>query len=163
MKLKTRAERYSAIITTVRGALPETINPCVKVPAGIVRELKAKSGKNQSIPVKATIGTKTFKANLVKYLGAWRLYLNGAMRKALGKDVGHRVSVSVCFDPAPRITPMRPEFAKALRANRRAKVRFAALSLSRRKEILRYLNNLKGAEALERNIRSTLTMLSRNG
>jgi uncharacterized protein YdeI (YjbR/CyaY-like superfamily) len=55
---------------------------------------------------------------------------------------------------------MRPAFAKALKANKRAKARFDALAPSRRKEILRYLNNLKGAEAIERYIRSTIAMLS---
>lgn len=159
MKAISRSEHFSAVITTVRGALPEIINPCVKVPAGVVRALKAESGKNQSIPVKATLDAKVFKANLVKYLGTWRLYLNGPMRKAIGKDVGDRVSVNLSFDPVARITLMRPEFRKALKANEKAKACFDALPPSRRKEILRYLNNLKGAEALERNVRKTIAML----
>ncbi|HEY3858262.1 MAG TPA: YdeI/OmpD-associated family protein, partial [Gammaproteobacteria bacterium] len=124
------------------------------------KALKAESGKNQSIPVRAKIDARVFEANVVKYLGFWRVYLNGPMRKAIGKDVGDRVSVTLTHDPAPRRTPMRPAFAKALKANKRAKACFEALAPSRRKEILRYLNNLKGAEAIERYIRSTISMLS---
>lgn len=160
MKPKSSSRSFSALITTVRGALPTTINPCVKVPAGIVRALKAESGKNQSIPVKARVDARVFKANLVRYLGAWRLYLNGPMRKAIGKEAGARVRVSLSFDPVARITPMRPEFRKALKANKKAKARFDALPPSRRKEILRYLNNLKSAEALTRNIRKSIAMLA---
>jgi hypothetical protein len=158
--MATPAKRFSAAIITARGALPTTINPCVKVPAVLVKALKAASGKNQSIPVTAKIDTQIFKANVVRYLGFWRLYLNGPMRKAIGKDVGDRVAVTLTHDPVPRRTPMRPAFAKALKANKRAKARFDALAPSRRKEILRYLNNLKGAQAIERYIRSTIAMLS---
>ncbi len=57
-----------------------TLNPCVEVPSVVVASLKAESGKNQSLPVKALQG-KPFKANVVKYRGAWRLYLNGVIRK----------------------------------------------------------------------------------
>jgi hypothetical protein len=144
---------------TVIGSTPRTINPCVVVPEKTVMALRAESGRNQSIPVQATLQGKPFKANVVRYRGAWQMYLNGVMRKAAGVDVGDRASVTLKFDAVPRLTPMPPALAKALKAQPRAKAEFDALSPSRRKELLRYLGNLKQAASLERNIGRMLRYL----
>lgn len=152
-------KRFTAKITTVQGSLQSTINPCVDVPERMVLAFKAESGKNQSIPVKASLQGKPFKVNLVKYRGAWRLYLNGLIRKAAGVDVGDRVTVTLAFDPAPRKTPVPPAFAKALAGNPRAKAAFAALAPSRQKELLRYLGSLKQKASLDRNIQRMLRHL----
>jgi len=53
-----------------------------------------------------------------------------------------------------------PALAKALAADRKAKAAFDALSPSRRKELLRYLGNLKREESLTRNVRRTLRHLT---
>ena len=153
-------KRFTTKIVTVQGSLPETINPCVMVPAKIVAALKAESGKNQSIPVRASLQGRPFKANLVRYRGAWRLYLNGVIRKAAGVDVGDRAKVTLAYDAVPRKTPMPPAFAKALAANRKAKAAFTALAPSRRKEILRYLGSLKREESLKRNVERAVRHLT---
>jgi hypothetical protein len=152
--------RFTAKIITVQGALPKIINPCVLVPAKIVAALKAESGKNQSIPVRASVQGKPFKANLVRYRGAWRLYLNGAIRKAADAEPGDRVTVGLVFDPRQRSVPVPATFAKALKGNRKAKAAFEALAPSRRKEILRYLGNLKREESLRLNVERMLRYLT---
>ncbi len=152
-------KRFAAVMGKVQGSLPETINPCVDVPERIVRALKTESGKNQSIPVQASLEGKPFQVNLVKYRGAWRLYLNGTIRKTAGVDVGDRVRVTLAFDPVPRKTPMPPAFAKALAGDRQAKAAFAALAPSRQKELLRYLGFLKQKASLDRNIQRMLRYL----
>ena len=154
-----RDKSFSAVVCIVLGSTPRTLNPCVVVPEPIVAALKAEAGKNQSLPVKATFKGKVFKANVVIYRGAWRLYLNGTMRKAAGVDVGHRVKVGLRHDPVARTTPMPPAFARALARDRRAKAAFERLAPSRRKELLRYLGNLKREESLRRNVERMLKYL----
>lgn len=157
---KASLKRLSTPIVTVIGSTPQTINPCVVVPERIAAVLRAESGKNQSIPVQASLQGKPFKANLVRYRGAWRLYLNGIMRKAAGVAVGDKVSVTLKFDPLPRRLPVPPAFSKALKAKPRAKAAFDALSPSRRKELVRYLGSLKQEASLRRNIGRTLRYLT---
>jgi hypothetical protein len=152
--------RFTAKMLTVQGSLPETINPCVVVPARIVAALKAESGKNQSIPVRASLQGKPFTANVVRYRSAWRLYLNGVVRKAADAEPGDRVAVTLTFDPTPRTVPVPTAFAKALAANRKAKAVFDGLSPSRRKELLRYLGNLKQEASLLRNVERMLRYLT---
>jgi len=152
-------KRFSAVVRIVLGSTPRTLNPCVEVPAAVVASLMAESGRNQSLPVTATLQGKPFKANVVKYRGAWRLYLNGTMRSSTGVEVGHRVKVTLRHDPKPRSTPMPPAFAAALSRDSRAKAAFEALAPSRRKELLRYLGNLKREESLRRNIGKMLKYL----
>ena len=153
-------KRLTAHIVTVIGSTPATINPCVVVPERVVAALRAESGKNQSIPVQATLQGKPFKANVMRYRGAWRLYLNGITRKAAGVDVGDRAKLTLLFDPEPRIPPVPPAFTRALKGNPRAKARFDALSPSRRKELVRYLGSLKQQESLKRNIERMLRYLT---
>ncbi|HSN17070.1 MAG TPA: YdeI/OmpD-associated family protein [Gammaproteobacteria bacterium] len=157
---KPTLKRLTAQIVTVMGATPATINPCVNLPEKIVAALRAESGKNQSIPVRATLQGKPFRANVMRYRGAWRLYLNGVIRKTAGVDVGDRAGVTVRYDPAPRVHPVPPAFAKALKANPKASARFASFSPSRRKEILRYLGSLKRQDSLARNTERTLRYLT---
>lgn len=152
-------KQFSAVVRIVLGATPRTFNPCVEVPPTVVMALKAESSRNQSLPVKATLQGKPFKANVMRYRGAWRLYLNGVMRKRAGVEVGQRVKVTLRHDPKPRPTPIPPAFATALAKDRRAKAAFEALAPSRRKELLRYLGNLKREESLRLNIGRMLKYL----
>lgn len=145
---------------TVQGSLPETINPCIVVPARVIAALKKESGKNHSIPVRASLQGKPFTANLVRYRGAWRLYFNGTIRKAADAQPGDRVTVTLAFDPKLRTVPVPPAFAKALAGDPKAKAAFEALAPSRRKELLRYLGNLKREESLMRNVARTLRHLT---
>jgi hypothetical protein len=153
-------KRFSAKIVVVQGSLPKIINPCLLLPGRVVTALKAESGKNGSIPVRASLQGEPFKANVVRYRGAWRLYLNGVVRKATATQPGDRVTVELAFDPKPRTLPVPPAFAKALAADRKAKAAFDALAPSRRKELLRYLGNLKQEASLMRNIERMLRYLT---
>jgi len=159
MKSQLVLKRFSAVIVLIRAAGPEAINPCVEVPASIAAALRRESGKNQSLPVRATVQGRPFKANVMRFLGAWRLYLNGPVRKAAGVDTGDRVSVSLRHDPLPRREKMPKAFAAALARDPKARAAFQALALSRRKELLRYLNSLKREESVQRNVAKMLRYL----
>src|SRR6187455_1140867 len=116
------------------------VNPYVLLPSTLLRYIFQKAEKDKgAIPVQLKIGGKDFIQNLVKYSGKWRLYLNGPMRKAAGKDVGDAIDIQIDFDSRPRTTPMHSKLKNAFKKNPKAKKAFEKLSPSRQKEILRYI------------------------
>lgn len=129
------------------------VNPYVFLPDTILLKLFKNFGKDHGpIPVKGTINNKDFIQTLVKYQGAWRLYVNGVMLKAAGLNVGDRANFIIEIDTTSREIPMHPDLAKALKGNKKAKDAFASFSPSRQKEINRYLQNIKTQATLKKNI-----------
>jgi hypothetical protein len=95
--------------------------------------------------------------------GAFRLYLQTAVRQASGTRVGDTVWAEVRFDSAYRGGPQHPIpawFRRPLRANRKAWAAWQALIPSRKKEILRYLAQLKSPDARKRNVARALRALA---
>ena len=137
------------------------INPYVLIPGSILKYLFQKAAKVKgAIPVQLKICDKDFIQSLVKYGGKWRLYLNGPMRKAAGKDVGDTIDIQIDFDSRPRTTPVHPKLKKALKENPTAKKAFENLSPSRQKEILRYINFLKSEESVDKNVQRAMAHLT---
>jgi hypothetical protein len=137
------------------------INPYVRVPKDVLDWIFEHAKRSQSpIPVQGTLNGKPFLQTLVKYRAVWRLYLNTPMRTAAGIDVGDEATVVLDFDGRPRTTPMNPALARAFDAHPSCRRAFDALTPSRRKEILRYLNALKTEASLERTVQSVLSHLS---
>jgi len=136
------------------------INPYVLLPERVLNLLFKQSGKSKGpIPVKGTLNRKPFKQTLVKYQGAWRLYLNTPMRQAAGIDVGDSAKVKIEFDPKPRTVPMHPVLRAALAKNKEAKNAFQKFPPSHQKEILRYVNFLKNEETVKRNVEKVIRQL----
>lgn len=136
------------------------INPYVQVPDDILVKLQQAAKKEKGpVPVKGTLQGKPFLANVVRYRGMWRLYLNTEMRRAANVDVGDQVTVGLQFDSSPRTVPVPREFEFALSKSKSAKQAFEKLTPFRQKEILRYLNSLKQPETLERNIEKIIRHL----
>ena len=136
------------------------INPYVLLPDDILNYLFKKAGKEKGhIPVYIIVNKQKFIQHLVKYSGKWRLYLNTPMRKAADKDVGDIIPVKIDYDDQERTTPMNAKFQEALNKNIQAKDVFDKLPPSRRKEIQRYLNNLKTEESLHKNIHRAINSL----
>jgi hypothetical protein len=136
------------------------INPCVKVPARITKQLRANKGY---IPVKGTIDGHPFTQTLVPVKNEpYRLYVNGPMLKASGKSVGLSAAFAIEQDltPVAEMHPMPESFRKKLVANKLQKA-FDSLIPSRQKEIIRYLNYLKTEEAKERNIEKVILSLKK--
>jgi hypothetical protein len=136
------------------------INPYVEVPYEILSKLQQDARKERGpIPVKGTLQGKPFSTTVVKFRGMWRLYLNTPMRQAANVDVGDQVTISVQFDKIPPKVAVPRKFTLALWKNKSAKEAFQKLAPSRQKEIIRYLNSLKQAETLERNIDKVIQFL----
>jgi hypothetical protein len=81
------------------------------------------------------------------------LHIHGPMMKHGRLAVGDRVSVSLVADPRSRMPAPHPTLAAALEASPRARAAFDALTPSRRKDVLRYLHNLRSPEAVARNVK----------
>lgn len=97
--------------------------------------------------------------------GNFYLYLHGEVRKASDTKVGDMVRVEIDFDREYRSGPqhaMPAQFAGLLDADASARASWDALPPSRQKEILRYFDHLKSEDALQRNIRRMLEILSGN-
>jgi bacteriocin resistance YdeI/OmpD-like protein/uncharacterized protein DUF1905 len=136
------------------------INPYVGLPEDILDGIFQQAGKTRGpIPIRGTVNGKPFTQMLVKYQGAWRLYINGIMREAAGIDVGDEAHIRLEFDPAPRVDSIHPKLVHALGQNTSAKAAFEKLTPSRQKEILRYLNSMKTEASLERNIARVINLL----
>jgi|SRR3990172_3623579 len=147
--------RFSATVYII------DINPYVKVSNAIIRKLHEEMGKETGpIPVKGKLQSKAFSTTVVKFRGLWRLYLNTLMRRAANADVGDKVNVELRLDKTSREVPSPPKFTLALARNKKAKQAFEKLTPSRQKEVLRYLNNLKQQETLERNIEKVIQFLT---
>jgi hypothetical protein len=139
------------------------INPYVLVPAGERKALFSAAGRDKGpIPVEGTLDGVPFKQTLVRFKGRWRLYVNGPLLRATNKAVGDAVRVELRFDAMPRQEEMHPGLLRALRKHG-ATAAFGKLAPSQKKEILRYLNKLKGSEAIARNIESVVAHLTGNG
>lgn len=137
------------------------INPFVFLPDEVLNEIFETSGKNKSpIPVKGTVNGKEFRQNLMKYLGEWRLYINLTMLKDSPKRIGEMLEIFIEFDNSARTILIHPDLEKAIRENPEALQNFESLIPSRRLELVRYINNLKTKESIQRNIEKSIRYLT---
>jgi hypothetical protein len=141
------------------------INPFILVNAH--RANGVKPGWRKPLPVLVQINGKPEKAWRINMMpvgnGSFFLYLHGDVRTASGTKVGDRVKVEIEFDAEYRNGPQHPTpkwFKQALAANPVAASNWQALTPSRKKEVLRYLANLKSQEARSRNLEKVVMMLS---
>ena len=136
------------------------INPYVSVPEDILAELFVRAGRDKGpIPVCGTLNGTAYEQTLVRYAGAWRLYVNMVMLPDSPRRVGETVEVTIAFDPRDRSLPMLPALAEALAADAPAREIFAGLPPSLRQEVIRYLTNLKTEASVRRNVLRALAWL----
>ena len=136
------------------------INPFVFLPERVLQKVFKQAGKDKGkIPVVMKIDGHEFPQTLIKWSGAWRLYLNTPMRNAAKKKVGDIANFEIAYDPRERIILMHPKFEKALRANKEAKKVFDSLRPSLQLEINRYLSSLKTESSVDRNVIKAIQFL----
>jgi len=140
------------------------INPFILLPEEILEEIFKQAGKNKGpIQIKGEINGKPYLQTLVKFRGAWRLYINLKMLKISPKRVGEIIDLTVEFDPKKRIVPQHPKFLKALNENQEAKNTFDNLRPSLQLEIVRYISFLKSEESVDRNVNKAISFLLGKG
>jgi hypothetical protein len=137
------------------------INPFVFVPPKILKEIFKQAGRDKGpIPIKGVINGNPYRQTLVRYSNEWRLYINTTMLKNSPNRIGELIEITVSVDSDSREIEMPVDLAKALKANKKAALAFEQLTASRKKEIIRYLANLKTKESLERNIIKAISFLT---
>jgi len=140
------------------------INPYVFVPDKILKNIFKDAGKDKGhIPVKGAVNDKSYKQTLVKYKGAYRLYINTIMLKKSPDRVGETIELTISFDPEDRTIAPHPKLTKALNNNLNAKAVFESLPPSRKHEIIRYISSLKSEVSIDRNISRAIDFLTGNG
>ncbi|SCY64763.1 YdeI/OmpD-associated family protein [Flavobacterium caeni] len=136
------------------------INPYVLVPEAILQSIFESAGKDKGpIPINGSVNGKPYTQTLVKYGGAWRLYINMVMLENSPKRIGETIEVTVAFDPVARTIEMHPMLRAALAKNKKAKVVFDGLTPSRQKEIVRYISHLKTEEKIKENVAKAIDFL----
>ncbi|HEX6893538.1 MAG TPA: DUF1905 domain-containing protein [Chryseolinea sp.] len=137
------------------------INACVEVPCKITDRMKPGRGY---IPVKGTIGRYAFEQTLVPVRhGPYRLYVNGLMLKGSDSKVGDTAKFTIAQTTAKRKDETMPAALRSKLVYTGLLASFEDLVPSRQKEIVRYLNYLKTAEAKNRNIDKVIGFLKDNG
>lgn len=144
------------------------INPYLLVSAKLAERLKP--GWRKPMPVLLSIDGEPrppARTNMMPVGdGAFYLYLNGPTRESSGTDVGDSVTARVAFDDAYREGPTHAvprSLALSLKARPDARQAWELLTASRKKEILRYLANLRTEAARERNVAKLVASLTQPG
>ncbi len=140
------------------------INPFVFIPDKVLASIFKQSGKSKGpVPVCGTVNSVQYKQTLIRYSGAWRLYINTTMLKNSPKHIGEKLDITIAFDPSDRTIKPHPGLLKALEDSPEAKIKFNSLPASRQNEIIRYISSLKTEESVVRNItRAVDFLLGRN-
>ncbi len=150
--------RFTAVLDIIG------INPFVSVPEPILASLFKTAGRASGpIPVKGLVNGKDYRQTLVRYKGAWRLYINLSMLPDSPRRTGESLELTLAFDPGDRSIPMHPALEAALKQDDDAGNAFGSLPPSRQKEIVRYITALKSEEAVVRNVSRAIDFLHGKG
>ncbi len=140
------------------------INPFVFLPEHILNVIFKDAGKNKSpIPVKGTINKKRYQQTLVKYKGAWRLYINLQMLQNSPQRIGEIIEVDIAFDPSDRTLEIHPKLKNVLDGNPKANEKFNSIPPYLQQEIIRYITNLKTEKSEDRNVERAVQFLLGKG
>lgn len=136
------------------------INPFVFVPNEILEKIFTQAQKSKSpIRIKGKINGKEYQQSLVKYQGAWRLYINLQMLKKSTERIGEIIDVTIGYDPQIRILNPHPKLLNALNKNSEAKKVFDNLPPYLRQEIIRYISFLKTEKSIDNNVDRAIRFL----
>lgn len=136
------------------------INPFVFLPEEVLQLLLEQAGAHKGkVPIRGTINGLPYQQTLVKYAGAWRLYINMVMLKDSPRRIGETVEISIEYDDSDRSIPMHPKLQQALDENPTALEKFESLPPSRRMEIMRYIHRLKSEESVAKNVARAIGFL----
>ena len=146
-----QTHRFVAVISKV------WILRCVSVPEEICRTFPAM----RSVPVVVTVAGRTIRTTLTAAGGgSYRLFLDGAIRKAAGVDAGDPVGITLRLDTASREPAVPRDLAEALRRNPAAKKEFDHATVALRREVVRYLEKKRRPETRAKHIARCMRVLA---
>ena len=121
----------------------------VDVPAAISRAL----GASPSIPVCGSVENVPLRTTLVsRGRGAHRVAIHGDIRKKLRLDAGAVVEIALQLDGESREPALPPALVVALRQSPKAQKVFRSMTTALRRQIVRYLTDVKNQSTLERRV-----------
>ena len=131
--------RFVGVLYELPSNYPHIMNVALDVPAAVSDAF----GVRGHVPVVGTVDGTELTTTLVPVGGGrHRLFLNGAVRHAIGKGVGDAVEIRICLDHRDR-TPETPTDLRDALAGDSALAAWGALAPSRRKELLVWLADAK--------------------
>ncbi len=155
MKLRkdSRAKRHEFVAVIYKIGILR----CVSVPEDVC----AHFAPGSAVPVVITVAGRTARTTLLPAGGGgFRLYLDGAMRKAAGADAGDPVGIALWLDRASRKTPAPRDLASALARVPAAQREYQAATRAMRREILRYIEKAKASATRARRVAHCVRVLA---
>jgi len=131
-------------------------NTGLEVPPEVIAQL----GTSKKPPVVVTVAGYTYRNTVAVMDGVFMISLSKANREAAGVKGGDEVEVTLELDTEPRTVTVPEDLAAALAAKPGTTAAFDALSPSRRKEVVRQVEDAKTQETRERRIAGIVTKLS---
>lgn len=118
------------------------------VPSEVIAALG--SGKRPRVTV--TLNGYTFRITVAPYGDAFIIGVNQAHRAAARVEAGDEVEVTLALDTQPRTVDVPADLAAALAAQPGARAAFDVLSYTKRKEMVRQVEEAKAPETRARRI-----------
>lgn len=133
----------------------------VDVPSDISRAL----GEGAThVPVEGEVEGTPLRTTLVsRGKGSYRLAIHGDIRKKLRIDAGAVVEVVLCRDEASREPVLPPAMTLALRNSPKAQAEFRRMTTALRRQIVRYVTQVKKESTLERRVAGLMRSLEKRG
>lgn len=134
----------------------KTDNAFVRIPFDVVKIY----GTRGQVKVKATFDDHPYRgvmANMGK--GGHMIGVLKAIRKAIGKNVGDSLRVTIEKDMDERMVVIPPELETVFARNPKAKSRFEILSFTNRKEYALWISSAKKPETKERRLKDIVGKL----
>ena len=133
----------------------------VDVPSDISRAL----GEGAThVPVEGEVEGTPLRTTLVsRGKGSYRLAIHGDIRKKLRIDAGAVVEVVLCRDEASREPVLPPAMTLALHNSPKAQAEFRGMTTALRRQIVRYVTQVKKESTLERRVAGLMRSLEKLG
>ncbi len=132
-------------------------NPCVAVPARVSAAL----GRHGPVRVKGTLNGTPIRATLMPAGGGrHQLYVNAAMRRDAGVDVGDRARLVLRESAEPERPSLPPDLARALAAAPRASAALDALPAARQGELVAWVLAARRRDTRRERVRCLLDLLA---
>lgn len=141
------AKRFRAVLEPLQGGLGWVV---ARVPFDVQTTWKTMV----RLRVTVEVGGEVFRTSLFAYSGGGGHFVlvNRKMQKAAGAGVGAMVDFTVAPDLEEREAAVPPELERLLKKERALSRWFVKLSQSQRREIGRWIEGVKGAEARQRRV-----------
>lgn len=127
----------------------------IEIPRDVIDSLNA--GRRPAL--RATLNGYAFRTTVGVLGGRYLLPVSAGHRAAAGLSAGDTVDVEVEVDTEERTVPLHADFAAALDADAESARAFAALSLSRRRQLAEPIGQAKSDETRARRVQKAMDTL----